>query len=314
MAETAQGQMADGVDQNGVGEKQLSKTSAIWNSSSKEFIGRTWDSWVKIAVFYLIFYSCLAAFFAVLMVGFFQTIDPKRPTQMDMQSLLKSNPGMGFRPMPEVLSTLIEVKQGNKKNYSVYTDSLADYMKDYHSQTGDNLRNCSRDTDGMKMAMKGEVCRVGTKIFGDECTEENEFSYDEGTPCIALKINKIFGWLPIPFNKSDFDDTNNTKAQEAKRRLGDRFSPDHIGVSCEGENDADLDNIGPMRFFPEKGFPTYFFPFVNQENYKPPLVFVKFDSPANGVVIQIWCKLWTANIRHHKNDKAGSIHFELLVD
>lgn len=50
MAETAQGQMADGVDQNGVGEKQLSKTSAIWNSSSKEFIGRTWDSWGELVV------------------------------------------------------------------------------------------------------------------------------------------------------------------------------------------------------------------------------------------------------------------------
>jgi len=32
------------------------------------------------------------------------------------------------------------------------------------------------------------------------------------------------------------------------------------------------------------------------------------------VYCQIWCKLWVSNIKHHKNDKAGSIHFELMAD
>ena len=48
---------------------------------------------VKITVFYIIFYSCLAGFFAALMAGFFLTIDPNAPTQRGKQSILKGNPG-----------------------------------------------------------------------------------------------------------------------------------------------------------------------------------------------------------------------------
>lgn len=48
----------------------------------------------KIGIFYIIFYSCLAAFFAVLLVGFFQTLDVKQPTQQNLYSLIKANPGM----------------------------------------------------------------------------------------------------------------------------------------------------------------------------------------------------------------------------
>ena len=47
----------------------------------------------KIGLFYLIFYSSLAAFFAIMLAGFFSTIDRRRPTQTGMTSLIKMNPG-----------------------------------------------------------------------------------------------------------------------------------------------------------------------------------------------------------------------------
>jgi len=80
------------------------------------------------------------------------------------------------------------------------------------------------------------------------------------------------------------------------------------------QNDADIDNIGPLTFFPSTGFPYIFYPYKVQDNYRPPIVFVKFEMPKNKAIIQVWCKLWAKNIKHHKNDKAGSIHFELVVD
>ncbi len=41
---------------------------------------------------------------------------------------------------------------------------------------------------------------------------------------------------------------------------------------------------------------------------------VKFNNPANGVLINVVCKAWAKNINHHYNDNAGLIKFELLVD
>jgi sodium/potassium-transporting ATPase subunit beta len=89
---------------------------------------------------------------------------------------------------------------------------------------------------------------------------------------------------------------------------------DYIGVSCEGENDGDVDNLGTPAFYPQNGFPFSFYPYRNDPMYRAPIVFVKFPNVKHGVIIQIWCKLWVKNIKHHKNDKAGSVHFELLVD
>lgn len=53
---------------------------------------------------------------------------------------------------------------------------------------------------------------------------------------------------------------------------------------------------------------------MNTKGYQSPLVFVRFNKIKYGSLIQVWCKLWAYNIKHHKNDKAGSVHFELLVD
>ena len=72
--------------------------------------------------------------------------------------------------------------------------------------------------------------------------------------------------------------------------------------------------MGPVKYIPPKGFPISFYPYKNQDNYRTPIAFVKFDKPKYGTLIQVWCRIWAANIKHHKNDKAGSIHFELLVD
>lgn len=52
-----------------------------------------------------------------------------------------------------------------------------------------------------------------------------------------------------------------------------------IWVSCEGENPADKENIGPVQYYPRQGFPGYFFPYENSEGYLSPLVAVQFTRP-----------------------------------
>jgi hypothetical protein len=47
-------------------------------------------------------------------------------------------------------------------------------------------------------------------------------------------------------------------------------------VDCRGENPADEEGMGPIEYFPKsRGFPSYYFPFENQEAYESPLVAVQ---------------------------------------
>ena len=66
---------------------------------------------VKITLFYIIYYSFLSAFFIVMLLAFFRTLDDTQPTwKMESGGLIGSNPAMGFRPGPpdnQIESTLI---------------------------------------------------------------------------------------------------------------------------------------------------------------------------------------------------------------
>lgn len=52
-----------------------------------------------------------------------------------------------------------------------------------------------------------------------------------------------------------------------------------VWVTCEGENPADIENIGPIEYYPRQGFPGYYFPYENSEGYLSPLVAVHFMKP-----------------------------------
>jgi hypothetical protein len=57
------------------------------------------------------------------------------------------------------------------------------------------------------------------------------------------------------------------------------FQLNTIWVSCEGENPADLENIGPIKYYPRRGFPGFYYPYENSEGYLSPLVAVHFERP-----------------------------------
>lgn len=281
---------------------------SIWNPDKKEFIGRTGGSWAKIGLFYLIFYSCLAGFFAIMLTGFFATLDNEAPTQQGMYSLIKGNPGMGFRPMVNVESTLIRFKSGDPSSYAPHIKNINELLGTYKDKSG--LAHVIDCENSKPDESKKEVCDFDVStIQTGPCSPENEFGYRNGTPCVLLKVNKVYGWKPERFA----NETDNQMEKDARAKLGARFNPDYIGVTCEGENEGDADNVFNVSYYPEAGFSYDYFPYLNFKNYSQPLVFVQFNV-RKGALIQIWCKLWAKNIKHHKNDKAGSSHFELLVD
>ena len=45
--------------------------------------------------------------------------------------------------------------------------------------------------------------KVICHYYQGNCTKENDFGFRAGRPCILIKLNKIFGWEPIPYQEKD---------------------------------------------------------------------------------------------------------------
>lgn len=291
-------------EKNSFGEKLSSCGHFCYNSETGQVLGRTASSWLKIVVFYMFYYGALAGFFAVCMTGFFATLDSQRPTQRNMQSLLKQSPGMGFRPFTDVTKTVIKFNAKNPKEYEAYVKNLNESIRIYTSSAGDNVVDCSGSNAGSNNKGDSEVCGFPVSLLGDRCTPDKEFGYPEGKPCVLLKINKVYGWKPQTFDNEteDLPDT-----------MAGRIDPDYVGVTCDGESEADKDNTRNITFYPDKGFPAVYYPYLNQPGYLAPVVMAQFDVEP-GRLLMFWCRAWARNIKHHRVDLQGSVRFEIMVD
>ena len=107
--------------------KKSSKLSGvgkfIWNSQTKEFLGRDGASWAKLSLFYAVFYAFLGGFFIGLLAIFASTMPADRPTYYGESSTMNIrglNPGLGFRPQIDVEDHLIAFNPENKNDADGY--------------------------------------------------------------------------------------------------------------------------------------------------------------------------------------------------
>lgn len=289
----------------------------LWNSETSQFLGRTGASWGKILLFYLIFYAALIGFFAAMLAVFYQTLDAKQPKWQLDDSLIGSNPGLGFRPAPKdtnVESTLIWYKANDKNNTKYWQDELTSFLKVYQDESKRDKKNIE-DCQQANQPPPGNVCDVKMDQRWKHCVEHYGYDYNSqnGGPCIFLKLNKIYGWSPEFYNATALPGDMPQTIQD-KIRSNSAANNQMVWVTCEGENPADKESIGPIQYLPFHGFPGQYFPFKNQENYLSPLVAVFFEKPTRGILINIECKAWARNIHHDRVDRRGSVHFELMVD
>lgn len=292
--------------------------SFLYNGDTGEVLGRTAASWGKIGLFYLIYYAGLTAFFIGLLAIFLKVFsDDKAPVLTGKYSVLPPNPAMGYQPMIVAEKTLITYSTGDPKAVKKYTDAMWNYLKT--GQAPDRMKSpikavnyINPDTEKSRECVKGDVTesrdtipcvfRANDTGFDNGCTA-NGFGYADGFPCIAIKMNRIYEF--IPKIKDDGDE---------------------IEIQCRGEHVADRDNIGSkIKYWPPKTFANgsidstvgtikkYYFPFLGQPNYMTPLVFVKFENVVPNVLVQVVCKpLNVENIKSTK-DKEGQGHFEIYI-
>uniref|UniRef100_A0A1B6D5Z4 Sodium/potassium-transporting ATPase subunit beta n=1 Tax=Clastoptera arizonana TaxID=38151 RepID=A0A1B6D5Z4_9HEMI len=305
-------------------EKEPFKTKLkrfAFNPENGAIFGRTPSSWGKIGLFYLIFYIVLATMFACLLWLFSLTLDPRIPKWRLDESIIGTNPGLGFRPMPNdsnSLSTLIWYKGTRRQDYEYWVESLREFLDVYRIPgktpgRGQNIYKC----DFHQFPPRGKVCDIDVRLW-DPCTFENTYNYHLQKPCIFLKVNKIYDWVPDYYkNVSDLPERmpDSLKAHiQNEFDLGGAARLNQVWLSCQGESPADVENIGEVKYYPGPGFPGYFFPFENSEGYLSPLVAVQFTRPRTGILINIECRAWAHNIKYDRKERIGSVHFELMID
>ena len=197
----------------------------IWNPRKREVLGRTKESWLKICAFYLCYYICLGAFFASCVAVHLSTVDWYKPEYeyasnvMNQQTidgkLIGVSPGLGFRPHVNPETSLIRVKSSASSsnhpyNYVQYVKQLDEFLQNFDSKGGEIVHTFGADTP---------------------CLDSRNYEYDKAKPCVILKLNKLYGWMPEAYNKTDPLPKELKPYEEIVRAY-----PENIFVLCEGEN------------------------------------------------------------------------------
>jgi len=320
------------------------------NPDTGEIMTRTPLSWLLITVFYVIYYSCLAAFWAICMVIFLQTVDYNEPKWQTKSSIIGESPGLGLRPKQSqdlVDSAIImfnkdkqaarseeEQKENKVPSVDEWSGRILEFLSDYENETQIDARrkDCdfnTVDVEGKRIIKgarsdkdndKGETqygaCNFAVDEIKSKCGAN--FGYDKGTPCIFLKLNKIFGLEneAIDQAKQELDKNYPNMDQKMKDEIAKAKNTDHVWVNCYGKYPADKEALGDgIEYIPKtRGIPNYYFPYLNQEYYVSPLVAVKF-SPKSvpGQLIHIECRAYAKNIGYDRRDKVGISVFELQI-
>lgn len=158
----------------------------------------------------------------------------------------------------------------------------------YSNQSGSQYVNCQH---GKPTSDATAVCSFPLSLLNG-CLQRVDYGYYEGGPCVILKLNRIFGWIPV-LNGSG-----------------------GIQVTCQGENPWDVDNLGTPEYYPSNQFPIDYYPYLNQAGYLAPLIAVRFPNLQPNTLVFVACYATALNIavNNDPNARAGIAHFELLVD
>ncbi|GJQ69828.1 hypothetical protein Trydic_g22379 [Trypoxylus dichotomus] len=257
----------------------------------------------------------LAVLFAICMQGLFASSFDKTPARI-ARSLANLTLSLGPISNNTNEGSLIRLNRRNATMVQKWVNLLNHFLKDY---TADNTRNlvvCNFGTP----PPEGKACDVDMANFNG-CSTINDFNYNASSPCVYLRLNRIYGWVPEYYN-----DTNNLPSDMPSdlvthikaEQFYNSARANQIWVSCTGKHPIDQEHVNASNFeyFPTRGFPAYFYPATSVDGYLSPLIAVKLNGLTPNVIISIECRAWAKNIKYHGEygNREGLAHFEILID
>ncbi|KAF5287866.1 hypothetical protein FQA39_LY15642 [Lamprigera yunnana] len=144
------------------------------------------------------------------------------------------------------------------------------------------------------------------------CSSSNFYNYHSHGPCVFLIFDEKFSETPDYYT---YDMIPNDAPQYLQKYMKDfetREEPKRGSewgyLTCEGQYPADIENIGPIQYFPSFQVKL---PITSQVTN--PFAAILFERPIKGVLIGIECKIW-AKFKTNKDMARSSVKFDILVE
>lgn len=83
---------------------------------------------------------------------------------------------------------LLSVIFGMKRFHNIYYLCFPDYENE--NQQGENYIDCNEIRE-RRTEDFNKVCRYDLMELGADCVKQQNFGFDDGQPCILLKLNKV---------------------------------------------------------------------------------------------------------------------------
>ncbi|GAA6075015.1 sodium/potassium-transporting ATPase subunit beta-1b [Tachysurus ichikawai] len=286
----------------------------VWNSDTREFLGRTGGSWGKILLFYLIFYGFLAGIFIGTIQALLLTLSNYKPTWQDRIT----PPGLTHCPRSE--KSEITFSLDDPTTYIKSIKSIQEFLKAYNDESQrDQLKfeDCGAEPDTYKNRgdLDSEVgirkaCRFSRNSL-EICSgiEDPYFGFQDGKPCLIVKLNRIVNFKPKPIQ------SNESIPEEVRVKA----QPNLIPIHCTTKKKEEEYLIGRVDYFGiGEGFPLQYYPYYGKllhPHYLQPLVAIKFSNVTYNQEVRIECKVYGENIMYSDKDRfQGRFEVKLKIN
>ncbi|XP_076160341.1 sodium/potassium-transporting ATPase subunit beta-1-like [Ptiloglossa arizonensis] len=295
----------------------------VWDNERKAFLDRTAIEWGQLGIFYLCFYTILGSIFALQMkisIDYVSHLDkplfqysgiPTRSLLARNLALFRSpkhfgSPGIVFKPNSiTATSPIISVYNSSISTAPKrHIRALTDFLQEYKKNSTDYDVNCQ---GGFQSKRNDKPCFFDIKTL-KECGRAPYGYTNPLQPCVLIKFNKRFDWVPRYYNQSSHLPDNMPRCLKEAVQQSRKF---YVWLSCDGANNVDKEHVGEIKYIPDPGFPVEYFPFFGQSNYLSPIVALQFMNLTPNRLVTVECNLWAFNIEQRSRH---ALDFQIIID
>jgi sodium/potassium-transporting ATPase subunit beta len=257
--------------------------------------------------------------FAIFLQGLFATLSDEYPKWQLESSRIGNNPGLSYRPALDVdtRGTVIAYRASWAKDVKRWVRAMNEFLEPY-TNTSTPIKSKRVPCDFDKPPRLGEVCKFEIDPRFGDCADNSSFGYNTSAPCVYVKLNKIYGWVPEYYNNSaDLHPDMPAELVNHIKGINNTLELNQIWLSCKGRRN---DTVREIKFVGQKGFPGYYYPYMNLDGYQSPLIPIQIRLEPNQIeennVVLIECRAWAKNIIYSGSlrERTGSVLIEIAIE